>query len=371
MLISGERVRQARELKGITQSALAKCAGVSQAAVAQVEAGEFIASDDLCAAIARCLSQPIRFFQQEPAQEIDTGSLLFRSHASMSKRDMNASYRYAQTAFELFMRMRRRVRAIPVKIVASAGCSPQAAAQQARAALGLEPDAAVPHLLNLLEWHGVIAVVVPDLPSRDAFSVWVEELPIMALSANRSGDRARLSVSHELGHLILHKGVSRLEVDESEADDFAAEFLMPAEAMIRAIRPPFTLSSLAALKPHWRVSIQALIRRANDLEIISHRQYRYLFEQLSSVGWRMKEPVPIEPEKPRAFRQIAEFLYGDPPDIRSMADDHSLQPEFLREALRHYAPKMELAGPADSKIVTIPKKRVKQPGQTIRPAQKQ
>src|ERR1700693_1826607 len=85
---------------------------------------------------------------------------------------------------------------------------------------------------------------------------------------------------------------------EKRAYTFAAELLMPEAAMRREITGPITLSSLAVLKPRWRVSIQALIRRAYDLHLIGDRQYRYLFEQLSAKGWRSKEPsnldIPIE-----------------------------------------------------------------------------
>jgi len=76
--------------------------------------------------------------------------------------------------------------------------------------------------------------------------------------------------------------------------------------------PPVTLATVAKLKPRWRVSIQALIRRARDLAIISDRQYHYLFQQLSARGWRKREPAQFDvaAEKPRAFRKMAEVLYG-------------------------------------------------------------
>src|SRR6185437_2384753 len=238
----------------------------------------------------------------------------FRAHTCMGKRELAEGHRHAQVMLEVFLKLRKNARPIPVKIPHS-GASPVVAAKATRSVLGLDSKSPVPHLLNILEWHGVVALVIPDVPSRDAFSFWFDGLPVMALSANRSGDRSRLSIAHELGHLVLHNGKSRLEVDDHEADDFAGEFLMPEASMLEEIRTPVTLSSIAALKPRWRVSIQALIYRAKELDIITQRQYRYLFEQLSSVGWRTKEPVTIEPEKPRAFRQLAEFVYGNPTDV--------------------------------------------------------
>src|SRR5262249_50293847 len=160
-------------------------------------------------------------------------------------------------------------------------------------------------------WHGAIVVTVPDIKSRDAFSLWFDDRPIIALSTGRPGDRGRMSIAHETGHLVLHRGRSRFEVDDFEADDFAAEFLMPEVAMREEITSPVTLSSLAALKPKWKVSIQALVVRAKELGIITDRQYRYLFEQISSMGWRKNEPVTVVPELPRALRQMAEMRFGE------------------------------------------------------------
>jgi transcriptional regulator with XRE-family HTH domain len=148
MLINGERVRQARELKSMTQSALAKAVGVSQAAIAQIESGAFLASEDLAREIAARTSQSVAFLQQDPAPEFDIGSLLFRSHAAMSKSSMTESYRQAQLAYEVYLKLRQRARALPVKIKPSAHRTPDKAASEVRAALGLDDASPIPHLIN-------------------------------------------------------------------------------------------------------------------------------------------------------------------------------------------------------------------------------
>jgi Zn-dependent peptidase ImmA (M78 family)/transcriptional regulator with XRE-family HTH domain len=357
MLISGERVRQARELRGMTQASLGKATGVSQGAIAQIEAGSFLASDDLVTEIARQTHQSISFFQQSPAPEFQTGSLLFRSHAAMGKKQLAETYRHAQLAYEVYLKLQKKARVLPVKISNVEHRDPVSAASHARRILGLDLLQPVPHLLNVLEWHGVTAVVIPDAPFRDAFSLWNDAAPIIALAAGRSGDRSRMSVAHELGHLIMHRGMSRFEVDDEEAEEFAAEFLLPAESLRQEIKPPVTLSSLANLKPRWRVSIQALVRCAKNLGIITDRQYRYLFEQLSSVGWRKSEPIKIVPELPRALRQMAEMLYGDPVDARAMAEDLCLKVETVREMIPLYAGKAQSADPVRSNVVSLSRSR--------------
>src|SRR5438552_281984 len=114
MVISGERVKQARELKAMTQASLARSVGVSQGAIAQIEAGAFLASDELLQEIAKRTAQPIHFFTQEPAPEFPLGSLLFRSHGAMTKREMSVTYRNAQLAYDVYVRLRAKLRPLPV-----------------------------------------------------------------------------------------------------------------------------------------------------------------------------------------------------------------------------------------------------------------
>jgi Zn-dependent peptidase ImmA (M78 family)/transcriptional regulator with XRE-family HTH domain len=357
MIIAGERVKQARELKGWTQAVLAKYVGVSQAAIAQVEAGAFMASDELVAEIASKTHQPLRFFYQDPPPEFPVGSLLFRAHASMSKKDIASTYRHAQEAYELWIKLRLGMSPIPVRIP-RLSVDPITAAREARRTFGIPADEPIPHLVNLLEWNGLVALVVPDLKSRDAFSLWFNDLPIMALSSGRSGDRGRMNAAHELGHLILHGGKSRFEVDDSDADDFAAEFLMPEAAMRREINTPVTISGLASLKRRWRVSIQALIVRSKELGMVTDRQYRYLFEQMSTMGWRKAEPVPIVVEQPRALRQLAEMRFGNPIDHAALAHEVAMDVDRVRELLVHYATKDDgNRRAAACKLVSLPRNR--------------
>ena len=125
------------------------------------------------------------------------------------------------------------------------------------------------------------------------------------------GDRIRSSTAHELGHLVMHKGLNYDGSNlEDEANQFAAEFLLPEQSMRRAFRQNFTLDYAQRLKPTWKVSMQMLIRRARDLGCITERRYRYLFMQIGKRGWRKAEPVDIPTEQPRLYRQMAEMIYG-------------------------------------------------------------
>jgi Zn-dependent peptidase ImmA (M78 family) len=166
-----------------------------------------------------------------------------------------------------------------------------------RDTLGYERDQPIPRLVHGIERAGVCFLALPPMENREAFCVWLRgegnDIPVLAASGGRSdGDRFRMSVAHELGHLVMHKSFLRKSNKEVEAEafEFAAELLMPASAMQKELISPVTLTSLSKLKPRWGVSIAALIRRAHDLSIITTRQYHYLFHLKTALGMREREP---------------------------------------------------------------------------------
>lgn len=360
-MINGERIRQARELRGVTQQELAEQVGVNQSAIAQFEAGRTQPSLAVLQSISFTIGFPASFFQQENGPEFPLGSLLFRAHANISAQKKNQAWRYGELLNEVAEKMASRIEPRPLRL-SRLSEDPITAARTTRSHLGLSPDRPIPNLTMLLERAGVSIFCVPiDLDERDAYSGWAGHdlnKPLIVMSSGRPGDRWRFSVAHELGHLVMHwshRGEAR-ELEE-EANRFAGEFLLPESAMRIDLLPPVTLMSLAKLKPKWGVSIQTLMRRAKDLQIISPRRYQYLYQQLGAHGWRTKEPanLDIPLEQPRAFRKTAEVLYGFPIDTRKMAEELSFATSFVNELLRVHAdrPKPATHSSKDKKVVSI------------------
>jgi Zn-dependent peptidase ImmA (M78 family) len=93
---------------------------------------------------------------------------------------------------------------------------------------------------------------------------------------------------------------------EDEASRFAAEFLMPADEIADQL-DGLTLQQAAMQKQRWKVSMAAVVRRAYDLGRISEYKYRSLNVSLSSQGYKLVEPFPLDPEEPQAVRQMVEL----------------------------------------------------------------
>jgi Zn-dependent peptidase ImmA (M78 family) len=139
----------------------------------------------------------------------------------------------------------------------------------------------------------------------DAVSHWAPDMPpLFFLSDAAPPDRLRFSMAHELGHVIMH-GVPTREM-EREADQFAAEFLMPAREIGPSL-PAIDLSMAAQLKSYWRVAMSALIRRARDLGYITPKRASHLFMQMSSLGYRTTEPVVLAVEHPTLPGRIVDI----------------------------------------------------------------
>lgn len=176
----------------------------------------------------------------------------------------------------------------------------------------------------------------------DAFSTWIMnkgKRPAIVFSKTESGDRLKFSLAHELGHLVMHLPELNRDIKtlEKEADQFAGEFLFPEKSARSELIPPITLKNLIPLKNKWGLSLQALIRRSYDLDIISNRQYKYLNQQISIKKWKQKEPafgVPIE--KPRSIAQMAEMLFGNPVQIKRFSKDVKIPTKVLKDILESY-----------------------------------
>ena len=115
-------------------------------------------------------------------------------------------------------------------------------------------------------------------------------------------------IAHELGHLLMDCRQSSVKDEEAFAHRFAGAFLVPAEAARDELgqrRRSLALEELALLKRKYGLSMQAWIRRAYDLGIITRGQYRSLFIEFSRQGWKKQEPVSFHgEEQPIKLRQM-------------------------------------------------------------------
>lgn len=359
-MIYGQRVKQVRELLGMTQTELAARCNVTQPFVARIEGGTVMPPGPFIQCLSHRTGFPEAFFSETPNGDFPMGSLLFRARASVTERRAREMHRHGEVVFEIASRLIQRIRPVRLRLPLGVGTEPHRAAALSRSELGLAPDTPVKNVTLALERAGILVLAIPRrFEDRDAFSLWAgseNRRPVIIVGAGSPADRLRFSLCHELGHLVMHQPVPGPITDiERDAHQFAADFLLPAAGIAQELVPPYNLDLFAALKQRWGVSIQALIRRARDLGILTLRQYKYLFQKLSLRGWRKTEPVVIPLERPRGLRQMAELLYGLPIDYARVAGDVCMPEEFVREIIEVHAGRATAAGPQQwpSNVITF------------------
>ncbi len=374
-MIYGDRVRQARELHRLSQTELAYRAGIKQFELSRIEAGLRSISQEEVYRISLATGLPPRFFSRRPGTPFPVGSLLFRSASRLRARDRDAARSFAEVIFQGVEPFLQKVRILPPLRLPRLRTDPITAAQMTRAEIGLPPDAPIKHLIHSVEKAGILVISLPlKLQYVDAFSVWVESkelAPVIVLTETEASDRLRFSVAHEIGHLVLHQAkygtISHLH---EEANLFAGELLLPETAMYRELVSPITLDLLARLKLRWRVSIQALVQRARHLDIITSRQQKYLFMQLSSRGWRKQEPPNLAPppEKPRVIRRLLEECFKTPAgaiDHAALKAHFCLPDRTVDRVLAGHASRSELPRRSDldgrepSRIIVLAERKLR------------
>ena len=335
--VNGERIKLARESRGLTQAALADAVGIDQTMIAHIERGTKQPGIELLGTLSYELEFSEQFFRLPNAARFERGSLLFRARAGVGKRILSRAHAQAALVFESILRLSHEVSLVPINLPTAS--DPIEAARIVRELMAA-PAGPLDNLVRNIERLGVLILPLPQLEGCDAFAVWggdSREYPTIGAVIDKPVDRVRMNIAHEVGHLVLHKDCSSgTEEMERQAYRFAAELLMPTAEITSDFRSEkLNLFRLASLKQKWNVSMQALARRARDLEFTSDRQYRYLMRQISMRGWRTIEPTfgKVDAEKPRAFTKLIEVAYGTPIDIGLISNALKLPEAFLIEVL--------------------------------------
>jgi Zn-dependent peptidase ImmA (M78 family)/predicted transcriptional regulator len=296
----------ARESRGLTQGDLAKMTGISQSAVSKYENGMVEVSADHRRVIASSLEYPEELLTQaEMVCAQGSGCMYHRKRVSVPARiltKIQAMVNLKQGQIQNLLRSAEIPEDRFEQFDITEHESPSQVAELVRYTWRLLPGP-IPNLVGTIERAGGIVVLCYfGTRKLDAISRWAPAGPPMFfVNREMSWDRIRWTLAHEIGHLVMHQGANPDQ--EDEADAFAAEFLMPG----REIRPQLsgiTLSRAAELKPYWKVSMQALIRRAYSLDVISERQYRLLFTRIGKMGFRTSEPYPLPGEEPDTIRAL-------------------------------------------------------------------
>lgn len=180
--------------------------------------------------------------------------------------------------------------------------------------LGLAP---IRSLTRTIEDHGAIVVDHRHEDAKfDGLSGWTNKKnPVIVVNCNRSVDRIRLSLGHELGHLVMKcHGVSDKE-QEKFAFRFSGAFLMPDSVAYNELgqkRKKLFVQELAGWKRQFGMSMSSILYRAKDLGIITESYFKGMMIFFRKKGWHINEPYEIKmQEEPHRLQQMALRAYAE------------------------------------------------------------
>ena len=165
-----------------------------------------------------------------------------------------------------------------------------------RKILGVSDECALDNLTDKLEDNNFLILEIDYEEKFDGFCEYVDNLAFIILSS-KGYERNRFTLAHELAHLIL-KFEEKLNDKEIEhyCDYFASCLLMPKVAMKKelefrnnSITRNVSINEIILIAKEYKVSLNAVIMRLNDLGIIDDYKKRNLFILLSKNGLKTRQ----------------------------------------------------------------------------------
>jgi len=312
-----ERITLAREMRCLTKIELAEKIGKTPSAISQIERNKIKPDIETFVRMSLVLGVPTTFFmlRGKEYKPIDLASCHFRAKRKTSQIKKRQSARKGELLVDLIEFFEGNGVLFPEDNVSPFSYEIHSSDDIETAASSLRKDwgmgyGPIPNIIRLVESKGVTALPLYfDCEDVDAYSTWKNGRPCMMLSLSKSASRARVDVAHELAHLILHEdyapGDSKIE---AEAYRFGTAFLAPRESFLSECPRRWNLEVFMKLKFRWKMSIQALVRRAKDLGRLPPSSYRKAFIDLTHLGMRKNEGDEWEREVPSLISQAIDLL---------------------------------------------------------------
>ncbi|WP_448266401.1 helix-turn-helix domain-containing protein [Nostoc sp. DSM 114159] len=334
----GTNLRRARKARNVTAVSLAEELGVTKQAISNYESGRQTPSPEIAEKICEILNFPMSFFLRQKKQIAAVETPYFyrsMSAATKSAREMAEEKLHWLLDFlaltEMFIEFPSvkfpdiNPPADPTKI---SNEYIEEASFKVRHYWGLG-DGPISNSVWLLENNGAIIVRRSlEAETLDAFSLWFSGRPYIILGTDKNcAVRSRFDLAHELGHLILHRNISDIylnnpkyfKIIEEQANRFAGAIQFPYTSFSKEVMKT-NLEMFRLLKRRWKLSIAMMIKRAEHLDFLTEEKAQSLWRSYTRRGWRNHEPFDdeLEVEIPKLVKNAVDLLIKE--GILSRAD---------------------------------------------------
>ena len=308
-IINTNRIILARETNGWSQADLAQKIGMSPTNLSKIERNDIGIQQEIVEKIADTTHYPLHFFYQ-PGNMV-AENLSYRKRQTVAQKlvtPVNAKANLVRSHLQFLNKALDHTAPALPQLQVTAKQTPAAIAAKLRMLWSIQTPV-ISNLIKIVEEKGIAVAAFSFQTERiDSLAMLTDsKYPLICYNKTLLGDRQRFSVAYELGQLIMHTGIV-VPVHRNiikEANEFAAAFLMPADEIKKDLAAGITLPLLGELKRKWKVSMIALLYRADDLGLLTPNQKRYLLQQFNQLKIRRREPVELDipPEEPKLMKR--------------------------------------------------------------------
>ncbi len=318
--IFAERFKSARKMNGLSLQDLADKLEemnfkISKQALHKYEQGEVIPGSEIIAMLCSALLvRPDHFFRES---KVEMGEIEFRKLTKLPAKEENRLIEQTKEYLSRYLELEDLIgiKSAYKNPLSAVGISTfeevEVAAKELRSKwkLGTDP---IYNALELLEDHYIKIIEVEFDDAFDGMQTLVNgNIPVIVINNGRvkKSDRKRFTAFHELAHLLLSfkKDLTHSQ-KETLCHQFAAAMLFPEDSVYKELgkkRQRLFIQELGNLKKQYGISIQAIVMRLKDLEVISESYCRQFFFYLRQMDWKVEEPIEYEGiEKSNRFDQL-------------------------------------------------------------------
>lgn len=310
----GIRLASARKMTGMSLQQLSNKLDnvVTKQSLNKYEQGLMKPDSELLIQMAQTLGVPLDYFFRE--SQIKLEGIEFRKKVKLTKTEEESIKQKTIDFLERYFELETILDiksdfVMPIKqnkISTLADVENCATELREKWELGLNPIA---NVIEMLEDKHIKVFEIEAPESFNGLSAYVNGIPIIVINSRFDMVTRRFTALHELAHIVLDFDEAMQDKNmEKLCHAFAGAFLIPKKSFFEEFtkqRNHISLEELKHIKSYYGISMQAIMARAKNLEIIKEHVYKNFSINFSARGYRKNEPGEYHgTEKSLRFQQL-------------------------------------------------------------------
>lgn len=255
---------------------------VTPQAIYKYEAGKMLPGSPLLIELSRVLNVPADFFFRPFTVQVS--GVEFRKKSKLGARERKVIENYTVDRIERYVQI-EDITGSQLRPAFAKHAFMVSSVEDVRVLVErlrpewIKGDTRIQNVICFLESLGVLVIEIEAINSFDGLSGYADNKPVVVVNKNFSPERKRFTALHELGHLVLSfpEKTSTKDV-EKFCHAFASEMLFPSSCFLKDTSAlfdgKFSLQDLAKFQREYGISIDALLYKARQFNLISDGRYK-------------------------------------------------------------------------------------------------